>query len=253
MLRTIAIIPARYASSRFPGKPLIARTGKPLIQHVVERARDARCISRVIVATDDRRVFEAILGFGGEAVMTREDHPNGTSRIAEVAAALSPRQAEIVVNVQGDEPEIEPGVIDQLVEGLIADPDAPMATLASEFSPGEDPSTPHIVKVVTGQVNGRLRALYFSRSLIPYDRDGSGVKPLKHPGLYAYRRDFLLHYPSLAPTALERTEKLEQLRALEHGYPIAIVKTRVQFHGIDTPEQYEDFLARYGIRQPAGR
>lgn len=241
----VAIIPARFGSTRFAGKPLADATGKPLIQHVVERAREARTITRVIVATDDQRIFAAVEGFGGEVVMTCADHPNGTSRIAEVAAGLPESEVGIVVNVQGDEPEIEPRVIDELVEGLVADEGAPMATLASPFMAGEDAGSPHIVKVVTAGREGRLRALYFSRSLIPFDRDGGGEAALKHPGVYAYRRAFLLKYPELAPTPLEGTEKLEQLRALEHGYPIAIVRTRVTHHGIDTPEQYDAFVRRY--------
>jgi 3-deoxy-manno-octulosonate cytidylyltransferase (CMP-KDO synthetase) len=237
----VAIIPARYDSTRFPGKPLANRTGKPLIQHVVERATLASTIDRVIVATDDDRIFQAVVEFGGHAVMTRRDHPNGTSRIAEVAAALEPHD-DLIVNVQGDEPDIEPQVIDQLVAGLAADPQAPMATLASPFADHEDPADPNIVKVV---LDRRGRAMYFSRSLIPCDRDGIGHQPMKHPGLYAYRRDFLLTYVTLEPTPLEIAEKLEQLRALEHGYAIAVVRTVTSHHGIDTPQQYEAFVRRH--------
>lgn len=252
MTPVLAVIPARYGSTRFPGKPLADRTGKPLIQHVVERAREARCVSRVVVATDDVRIFEAVRGFGGEAVMTRDDHPNGTSRIAEAVTLLEaegasdPQARSIIVNVQGDEPEIEPRVIEELVAGLEADADAPMATLASDFAADEDPTNPNIVKLVTARVNGRLRAMYFSRSLIPYVRDGEASPGmyLKHPGLYAYRRDFLMHYVTLPATPLEQAEQLEQLRALEHGHAIAVVKTQVRHHGIDTPEQYEAFVAR---------
>ena len=150
---------------------------------------------------------------------------------------------EIILNVQGDEPEIEPRVIDELVAGLQADPQAPMATLASDFAADEDPANPNIVKLVITH-GPHPRALYFSRSLIPFDRDRRGIKPLKHPGLYAYRRDFLLHYVTLPPTPLEQAEQLEQLRALEHGFPIAVVRTTVRHHGIDTPEQYEEFVRR---------
>lgn len=241
----LAVIPARFASTRFPGKPLANRTGKPLIQHVVERVRLAKRVGEIVVATDDRRIFDAVTAFGARAVMTREDHPNGTSRIAEVVEHFD---SPIVVNVQGDEPEIEPHVIDQLIDGLTADPDAPMATLASDFAPDEDPANPNIVKLVTATVAGRLRAMYFSRSLIPFDRDRAGTKAparaLKHPGLYAYRREFLLHYVTLAPTPLECTEQLEQLRALEHGHAIAVIKINTRHHGIDTPEQYEAFVQR---------
>ena len=243
----IAIIPARYASTRLPGKPLLDRTGKPLIQHVVERVQQAQRIARTLVATDDRRIFDAVCAFGGEAVMTHADHPNGTARIAEAVEQITPQSTaddvpELIVNVQGDEPEIEPALIDRLVEGLAADPDAPMATLASPFAPDEDPRDPNIVKLVVDQ---RSRALYFSRSLIPFDRDHEQrLTPLKHPGMYAYRRDFLLRYVTLAPTPLEECEKLEQLRALEHGHAIAVIHADVRHHGIDTPEQYEAFVQR---------
>lgn len=250
----IAVVPARFGSTRFPGKPLADQTGKPLIQHVVERALQAQRVSRVIVATDDQRIFDAVRKFGGDVVMTRADHPNGTSRIAEVveqlqrnttgAQLLEAQLPGVVVNVQGDEPEIEPRVIDELIDGLLADPEAPMATLASPFADDEDPSNPNIVKLVVG-VN--RRALYFSRSVIPYDRSHGRTPPtlLKHPGLYAYRPAFLLKYVTLAATPAEQAEQLEQLRALEHGYPIAVVQTTVRHHGIDTPEQYAAFVARW--------
>ena len=243
------MIPARFGSTRFPGKPLADRTGKPLIQHVVEAVAKADRIGDIIVATDDRRILDAVQSFGGRAVMTRSDHPNGTSRIAEVVKILEPQGTgrdapSVIVNVQGDEPEIEARVIDELVDGLIADGEAPMATLASTFAEDEDPTDPNIVKLV---LDRRGRALYFSRSLIPHDRDSGNALPvhaLKHPGVYAYRRDFLLEYVTLAPTPLEEIERLEQLRALEHGYPIAVIRTNVRHHGIDTPEQYEQFVRR---------
>lgn len=242
----IAVIPARFASTRLPGKPLLERTGKPLIQHVVERVRDAQRVARCVVATDDARIAEAVNAFDGEAIMTRPDHANGTSRIAEAVDRLARNaaidDATIIVNVQGDEPEIEPAVIDRLVEGLAADPEAPMATLAAPFAPDEDPADPNIVKLVVDQ---RQRALYFSRALIPHDRDASGApRPLKHPGLYAYRRAFLARYVTLPATPLEQCEQLEQLRALEHGHPIAVVHAEVRHHGIDTAEQYAAFVAR---------
>jgi 3-deoxy-manno-octulosonate cytidylyltransferase (CMP-KDO synthetase) len=278
----LAVIPARYASTRFPGKPLAADTGQPLIQHVVERVRQARLIHHLIVATDDERIFDAVQAFGAQAMMTRSDHPNGTSRIAEVVARILPHPAPdlpacpslpgvvinagpgtpsparppcpslpgIVVNVQGDEPEIDPTLIDRLVETLSSEPwpgGAPMATLASTFTPDEDPADPNIVKVVVSTSGG---ALYFSRSLIPFDRDRRGhVKPLKHVGLYAYRPEFLLQYVALPPAALELAEQLEQLRALEHGYRIKVVQADVRHHGIDTPAQYAAFVRR--CRAPA--
>jgi len=255
-----AVIPARYDSTRFPGKPLADRTGKPLIQHVVEQVRQAKHISRVVIATDDQRILDAATAFGCDAVMTRSDHPNGTSRIGQVIAQWdrhSHPYPDTVLNVQGDEPEIEPHTIDLLVQALASQPPvsqggAPMATLASPFDPEEDPADPNIVKLITDQ---RGHAIYFSRSLIPYARDPDHPKPtypyLKHPGLYAYRPEFLLKYIQLPPTPLEQAEKLEQLRAIEHGYPIAVVQTTVRHHGIDTPEQYDAFVQRYNTANPS--
>jgi 3-deoxy-manno-octulosonate cytidylyltransferase (CMP-KDO synthetase) len=241
-MSAIAIIPARYGSSRFPGKPLADRTGRPLIQHVVEAVGQASGVERVIVATDDQQIRDAVGAFGGEAMLTGE-HANGTARIAEVAERLGLGADQLIVNVQGDEPELPPAVVNRLVETAEGDPAAPMATLASPFAVGEDPADPNIVKVVTAQHG---RALYFSRALIPHDRDGQGAGgPLKHPGLYVYRRWFLQRYASLPATPLEQIEKLEQLRALEHGYPIAVAHVTIDHHGIDTPQQYEAFVARW--------
>ena len=243
-MRILAVIPARFASTRFPGKPLADRTGKPLIQHVVERVREAKRIGRIVVATDDDRIAAAVARFGGEAMMTGE-HPNGTSRIAEVVERLGTGAGEVIVNVQGDEPEIEPDMIDALVEALAGgDAAAPMATVATPLGAGEDAGNPNVVKVV---VDAAGRALYFSRSPIPCHRDGhgSGSPPyLKHLGLYAYRRDFLLRYARLAETPLELAEKLEQLRALEHGHAIRVIVGPPSPPGIDTPEQYDAFVAR---------
>lgn len=250
----LAVIPARFASSRFPGKPLADRTGKPMIQHVVEQVTQARTIERTIVATDDQRIFDAVTAFGGEAIMTRSDHPNGTTRIAEVADLLPGSPSDIIVNVQGDEPEIEPRIIDALVQSLERQP-APelggcaMATLAARFGANEDASNPNIVKVVATQTG---EALYFSRSLIPFDRDQQKLpdaQPLRHIGMYAYRRAFLLKYVTLPETPLERAERLEQLRALEHGHRIALAVVQSNSHGIDTPQQYEAFVQRQLTRQ----
>jgi 3-deoxy-manno-octulosonate cytidylyltransferase (CMP-KDO synthetase) len=244
----LALIPARYASVRFPGKPLADRTGRPLIQHVVENARRARRVARTVVATDDQRIFDAVTRFGGEVVMTGE-HPNGTSRLAEAVRLLNDPH-DLIVNVQGDEPEIDPAVIDALIDGLARDPDADMATLYAPFGPDEDPSNPNIVKLVKDIHD---RAIYFSRSLIPYDRDQSSPTIYKHPGLYAYRRDFLLTYPTLTPTPLEDAEKLEQLRVIEHGYRIKLVAAHpgaITGAGIDTPEQYDAFVQRCRARGP---
>ncbi len=244
MSDVVVVIPARFASSRFPGKPLAARTGRPLIQHVCDRAALARCTSRVLVATDDSRIARAVESFGGQVVMTRADHPNGTSRLAEVARDLA--AGTIVANVQGDEPEIDPALIDKAVESL---GDADMCTIASPFAADEDPNDPNIVKVVVDRFG---RALYFSRALIPFRRDTIGPgQPLKHVGLYVYRREFLLEYVGLTPTPLERTEHLEQLRVLEHGRRIQVVIAETRHHGIDTPEQYNDFVRRWQAQQAA--
>ncbi len=247
MPTALAVIPARYGSSRFPGKPLAHDTGKPLIQHVVERVNECGLIERVVVATDDLRIYDAVLRFGGEAVMTGE-HPNGTSRIAEAVEQLDSEHA-LIVNVQGDEPEVPAATIDALVQGLADDAAAQMATLASPFEDDEDPRNPNVVKLV---LDRRGRAMYFSRSPIPYDRDAEllGTRPhttmYKHPGLYAYRREFLRLYPTLEPTPLEQAEKLEQLRVLEHGHPIAVIHAPAPHPGIDTPEQYAAFVKRHG-------
>lgn len=245
-MRAVAVIPARFASVRFPGKVLASATGRPLIQHVWEQARRARRVSDVLVAADDGRIVEAVERFGGRAVLTRGDHANGTSRIAEVAVGLD---CDLVVNVQGDEPEIEPAVIDEAVEKLMASPGCAVSTLASPIGPGEDPADPAVVKVV---LDRRGRALYFSRALIPHDRDGrGGAEVLRHVGLYVYRREFLGEYVRLAPGVLEETEKLEQLRILEHGYGIAVAIVDARHAGIDTPRQYEAFVRRDAERAAA--
>jgi 3-deoxy-manno-octulosonate cytidylyltransferase (CMP-KDO synthetase) len=238
----VAIIPARYASSRLPGKPLLAETGKPLIQHVVEATRRCRRLRRIIVATDDIRIAEAVRAFGGEVAMTCPDHPSGTDRVAEVARALP--EAQIIVNVQGDEPEIEPFALDRLLALMEDDVSLPMATLATPIHDESIFLDPACVKVVCSSSS---RALYFSRSPIPGHRDGH--RPghpwgLLHLGLYAYRRDFLLGLSKLAPSRLEQTEKLEQLRVLEAGYAIAVGIVDEPSVGIDTPEDYRRFVQR---------
>lgn len=250
--RVTAIIPARMGSTRFPGKVLASETGRPLIQHVYEAASRAASVGRVVVATDDARVMEAIRTFGGNAVLTRGDHASGTSRLAEAAQKLGLGAEDIVVNVQGDEPELEPEFIDAGVKALQAS-SAPMATVAVPFGAGEDPSNPNLVKVVLG-LDGT--ALYFSRSVIPYVRDpGAGPypPPLCHVGLYVYRRPFLDTYIALSPTELERTESLEQLRVLAHGHRIAVAVLNARgFGGIDTPEQYAAFVERRLRGEKAG-
>jgi len=235
MALVVGIIPARYASIRFPGKALANLLGKPMVQHVYERASKARTLERLVVATDDDRIFQAVAAFGGHAVMTSVDHPTGTDRLAEAAADMD---AEIVVNIQGDEPLIEPAVIDAAVRPLVADPSIPMGTLMVRITDPADLHDPNVVKVVVDQQGF---ALYFSRALIPYarERDSSKVVYYYHPGLYVYRKEFLLTYASLPPTPLEQTEKLEQLRALEHGYRIKVVETHHRPVGVDTPQDLE--------------
>lgn len=250
MSDAIAIIPARLGSTRFPRKVLAARTGKPLIRHVWERARAAGSLSRVVIATDDAEVLEAVRRFGGEAVMTSPSHPNGSSRLAEAASILGLADDALVVNVQGDEPEMDPGVIDAAV-GLARSSGAEVATVASPLAPHESFDNPNIVKVVM-RADGM--ALYFSRAKIPFPREGGAAgtpkaaPALKHVGLYVYRAAFLRRYVTLPPTPLERTEMLEQLRVLEHGYRIAVVVRACDMVGVDTPEQYEAFVAREAAR-----
>lgn len=240
------IIPARYASTRLPGKPLARETGKFLIQHVYENAARARCFTRVVVATDDRRILEAVESFGGLARMTRADHPSGTDRIAEVAEGLD---AEIIVNVQGDEPDLAPELLERLVALLETSPQAEMATLAARCEDLDEVLSPSVVKVAC---DAGGRALYFSRSAIPFDRaaylDGRPPRAdsfLKHIGVYAYRREFLLRFPTLPQTPLERSESLEQLRALENGCTIMVAEVAYRGRGIDTPEDYAAFVAAW--------
>ena len=235
-MQITAIIPARFASSRFPGKPLALLCGKPMVQWVYERTACSRLVDRVMVASDDERIVRVVRGFGGEAVMTRADHPSGTDRLAEVAACLT---SDIIVNVQGDEPLIEAVMIDQAVAPLAADPSIPMGTLISPIGDGGDFLNPNVVKVVT---DTQGFALYFSRAPIPHRRDpersGADAAGLfyRHIGLYVYRREFLLNFAALPPTPLEKAEKLEQLRALENGYRIRVVESDFCSHGVDTPE-----------------
>ncbi len=234
------VIPARYGSARFPAKILANETGRPLVQHVVERAQLASRVREVIVATDDQRIVDALRPFGTHCVMTSPAHQSGTDRIAEVARGL---KDEIIVNVQGDEPEIEPSTINALVQRLESGADD-MATAATPFPAGADVADPNLVKVVMTREG---RAVYFSRSPIPFWRDptsGPGPAYYLHLGIYAYRREFLLQFASWPPTPLESTEKLEQLRALEHGRSIFVLPVSRATHGVDTQEQYEEFVRR---------
>lgn len=230
--RIVALIPARFESSRFPGKPLADLGGRPMIEHVYRRAAAAPSVNAVVVATDDARIAAAVEDFGGVARITRSTHLSGTDRLAEVAEDLS---CEIVVNVQGDEPLIEPEMIEEALEPLIADPALLMSTLRRAITNDDDYRNPNVVKVV---VDRDGNALYFSRSPLPYFRSGQPVM-YRHIGLYAYRRSFLLAFARLQPTPLELAESLEQLRALEHGFRIRTVETRYDSIGVDTPEDLD--------------
>ncbi len=231
--RVIAVVPARYQSSRLPGKALAPIAGRPMIEHVYRRACEARSVDAVLVATDDERIADAVDTFGGVAVMTRADHPSGTDRLAEVAAAL---ESAVVVNVQGDEPLIAPSAIDAAV-ALVADAGFDMGTLRRRLDEAADLHNPAVVKLV---VDARGRALYFSRAPIPFTRPGHPAPPVwHHIGLYSYRREFLLQIAALPPTPLELAEGLEQLRVLEHGFTIGTAETTTDAIGVDTPEDLE--------------
>ncbi|MDH4121589.1 MAG: 3-deoxy-manno-octulosonate cytidylyltransferase [Deltaproteobacteria bacterium] len=227
----LGVIPARYGSTRFPGKPLALLAGKPMIQHVVERARRAGSLDRVVVATDDQRIAQAVEAFGGEVVLTG-DHPTGTDRIAE-AARLVERSTPVgmVVNVQGDEPLLDPADLDRLTAGLAADPQAHMATLVYPLKDEEEFHDPNVVKVT---LDARGRALYFSRAPIPFPR-GEGTLGWRHLGVYAFRRNFLAEFARMAPTPLAQRESLEQLRALENGHAIQCIQAGSFSIGVDTP------------------
>lgn len=267
-MKIVVCIPARYASTRFPAKVLAKDTGKYLIQHTWEQARKAKLPERVVIAADDEKIVAAAREFGAECVLTSPRHNSGTDRIAE---AVGHSDADIIVNVQGDEPRIDPDHIDYLARLLLDDPDAEMATLAAPFAAREQIADPNVVKVVVSSLVARpssldarratqdapARAIYFSRSVIPYDRDHAGVGDvgnyLRHIGIYAYRRDFLLKITSLPQTPLEKLEKLEQLRAIENGYTILVGKVEHTCEGIDTPEQYAAFAERLKTVQECGK
>lgn len=247
--KIIAVIPARYGSTRFPGKSLAMIRDKPMIQWVYERTKQSRLIRRVVVATDDVRIQRAVTAFGGEAIMTSADHATGTDRIAEAARSIA---CDIVVNVQGDEPLIHPEMIDQAVQPLVDDPAIPMGTLCKKIDDAGEAFDPNVVKVVFDE-NGF--ALYFSRAPIPWDRDRWAGKVslreliltegmYKHIGLYVYRKDFLLSYAGMAQTALEQAEKLEQLRVLETGKKIKVAITKHESFGVDIPGDLSKILQR---------
>lgn len=228
----IGLIPARWGSSRFPGKPLHPIAGKPLVQHVWERVSLCSRLDDIAIATDDKRIFDAALAFGAKAIMTSPDHPSGSDRLAEAVQTFP--SATHVVNIQGDEPLIDPALIDRLAGALVADPALSMATVACPIGQENDLNNPNIVKVALA---GNGDALYFSRSVIPYARNARVTPALRHLGIYAYRRDFLENYVRWEPTPLEKTESLEQLRALENGARIRVILTDHVSVGVDTPEQ----------------
>ncbi len=230
----LGVIPSRWGSTRFPGKPLHLIAGKPLVQHVWERCRECSNLDEIIVAVDDERIAEVVRAFGGQAVMTSPDHPTGTDRIAEAVAAVP--AATHIINIQGDEPLIDPALIDELAATMIADASLDMATAANPLDPS-DPAVqdPNVVKVAVA-LDGR--ALYFSRSPLPFFRNPvAGLPVLRHKGIYAYRRDFLERFVTWPPSPLEKAESLEQLRALENGASIKVLPTTDTSPGVDTPEQ----------------
>ena len=234
MADVVGIIPARYDSKRLPGKPLVLLHDRPMIQHVYLRAAQAATLEKLVVATDDTRIQKAVAQFGGEVLMTSREHLSGTDRVAEAARKLMLTDDAIVVNIQGDEPLLRAEMIDSLVRNLQGNSDVPMATLAYQETDKNDLTDPGVVKVV---LNAKGRALYFSRSPIPAVRDRSSPPAyLKHLGFYGYRNGFLQEFTKLSPGVLEKLEKLEQLRALEHGFSISVIVTPFDSISIDTPE-----------------
>ena len=229
----VAIIPARWGSTRFPGKALHPIAGKPLIQHVWERTMSSKALASVIIATDDMRIADAAFAFGAEVALTSPKHVSGTDRIAEVAKRL-PTAVTHVINVQGDEPVVDPALINRLAKTLAANPGIPMITAANPFASGEDPANPNAVKVVLDAAGD---ALYFSRSPIPHPRDkGMAAMYFRHQGIYGYSRKFLAQFVRWKPGTLEKTEQLEQLRALENGAKIRVLITKKASIGVDTPD-----------------
>ena len=260
-MKVIAVIPARYSSTRLAGKVLAKDTGKFLIQHTWEQACKAKLPEKVIIAADDEKIIAATKSFGADCVLTSVEHKSGTDRIAEAVADLD---TDIIINIQADEPEIDPAYIDKVAKLLVDNTDYPMSTLAAPIKTAADVANPNIVKVIVAYSEQRTadklktqnlklktdcgRAIYFSRSVIPYDRQNKGIGDLslylRHLGIYAYRKDFLLKITSLPQTPLEKIEKLEQLRAIENGYSILVGKVEHTTDGIDTPEQYAEFVKR---------
>ena len=228
--KILGVIPARYASTRFPGKSLAKIDSRTMLEHVYERASMARYLGPIVIATDDERISDAARAFGARVKMTRTDHVSGTDRVAEVASAFE--DVDLVVNVQGDEPLIDPGAIDAAILPLLEEPAIPMGTLKKQIEDPREVADPNVVKVVTDRFEN---AIYFSRSPIPH----SAPTRYKHLGLYVYRRNFLLKYSDLPVGPLERAERLEQLRALENGFKIRVVETDYESLGVDTPDDLE--------------
>jgi 3-deoxy-manno-octulosonate cytidylyltransferase (CMP-KDO synthetase) len=234
--KVLAVIPARYGSTRLPGKPLLPIAGRPMIQHVVERVRRAAQVTRTVVATDDERIQKAVEGFGAESILTRHDHQTGTDRVAEVAAHI---EAEIYLNVQGDEPLVDPATLDALVSAMLEDDSIQIATPCTAILRSNDIMDPNITKVVR-DFDGN--ALYFSHAPVPWVRDSGdtvSARHWKHLGIYAFRRDVLLEIPTLPPGELERLEKLEQLRWLENGFRIRVIETDYDAVSVDVPADIE--------------
>ena len=231
--KVVVIIPSRFDSTRFKGKPLAEINGKPMIFHVYNKSKKARNVDDVIIATDDERIKTAVEDFDGKVMMTSKKHHTGTERVAEVAKVIT---ADIVVNVQGDEPLINPKCIEQVIEPLISNKDIKMTTMMTKIKNEEELNNPNTAKVVTDQ---KGFALYFSRSLIPYPRNKEAFEIFKHIGIYGYRKDFLLDFANMPQTVLEKIESLEQLRALENGIKIKVIETKYDSIGVDTPEDLE--------------
>ncbi len=234
-MKVIGIIPARYNSSRLPGKPLKDICGFPMIQHVYERTMEARLLDRVIVATDDNRIIDAVHDFGGEAMLTSVEHNSGSDRIAEIARNID---CDIVVNIQGDEPLIMPEIIDEITHELVIDTNLVMATGSYRIFGEEMYINPNVVKVVCDENSD---AMFFSRSLIPYPRDKESFEAYEHIGIYAYRKDFLMKYITFEDTPLSKTESLEQLKVMEKGYKIRVVNTKFNYNAlsVDTQEDLD--------------
>ena len=247
-MKVVVVIPSRYQSTRFMGKPLADVLGKPMIQHVYERVLRSKTASLAAVATDDRRIFEAVEKFGGRAILTSPEHPSGTDRIAEAVGRLGLADSDIVVNIQGDQPTFEPVQIDEVVEPLLKDSSLDFSTLIYRISRDGELTDPNAVKVVFDRDHF---ALYFSRATIPFVRDRGGKADYwKHHGIYAYRKSFLVAFTRLPQGMLEQLEALEQLRALEHGYRIKVVETQFDSIEVDTPADLERVRALLAGRKP---